>query len=29
MRSRTFMLLANYNRYWKGKPISEIKSTLG
>jgi peptide deformylase len=29
MRSRTFMLLDNYNRYWKGKPISEIKSTLG
>jgi peptide deformylase len=29
MRSRTFMLLDNYNRYWKGKPIGEIKLTLG
>ncbi|MFZ0582939.1 MAG: peptide deformylase [Candidatus Acidiferrales bacterium] len=29
MRSRTFMLLDNYNRYWKGRPIKEIQSTLG
>jgi peptide deformylase len=29
MRSRTFMLMDNYNQYWKGKPISQIKSMLG
>ena len=29
MRSRTFMLLDNYNRYWKGRPISQIQSSLG
>jgi peptide deformylase len=29
MRSRTFMSLDNYNRYWKGRPIKEIQSTLG
>lgn len=28
MRSRTFMSLDNYNRYWKGRPISQIQSTL-
>ena len=29
MRSRTFMVLDNYNRYWKGRPIGQIRSTLG
>jgi peptide deformylase len=29
MHSRTFTLLDNFNRYWKGRPVSEIKSRLG
>ncbi len=28
MRSRTFMSLDNSTRFWKGKPISEIRSRL-
>jgi len=28
MRSRTFSSLDNWNRFWKGKPIREIRDTL-
>jgi len=27
MDSRTFASLDNWNQFWKGKPISEIKKT--
>ena len=29
MRSRTFTSLDNFNRFWKGKAITEIRSILG
>ena len=28
MRSRTFMSLENFARFWKGKPIGEIRAQL-
>jgi peptide deformylase len=28
MRSRTFTSIENWNQYWKGKPISEIKKAI-
>jgi peptide deformylase len=28
MRTRTFMSLDNFARFWKGKPVEEIRSLL-
>ncbi len=29
MQSRTFMSVENFNRYWKDKPIAEVKKSAG
>jgi peptide deformylase len=29
MRSRTYATMENWTRYWKGKPVSEIRAAIG